>query len=314
MRRAADDERTGLLETHPSTRDRIRRAHQEDIQGIFHLQAPASALFADFARLSREVSLEYYNEVVGEPVERKDLLHPVAQLLRQQEQQAEEFEALRRYFQNTASVLRPLPLSETQPRTQPPPDVEQGAQRLGHQRQQLRETMLQYTASLRQYADLDSDMAELIHAEALLSANFSLNRDTFDLPDTSAEGVARALADNRRRRDRLGRQMAAPEQLGARRLELGPLLGSRLYPFAHGSGSITIREHLLPRIPMEDDLGSHMDAASDVLERAHTLYLAVLGRLAAVAEQLEQSLGLEPLEDPPYDEEQGSKEEGEQGS
>ena len=59
---------TGLLETHPSNGDRIRRARQADLAGIFHLDSPASALFSRFEILAKQVTLLHYSDDLGIPL------------------------------------------------------------------------------------------------------------------------------------------------------------------------------------------------------------------------------------------------------
>jgi hypothetical protein len=73
-------------------------------------------------------------------------------------------------------------------------------------------------------------------------------------------------------------------------------LGSTLYPFDHAKGSITLAEYLLPGVPPEDELGALYEAAEQFLDRLPSLYARVAGRLAIFAEQVEQLLGLPPLE------------------
>src|SRR3989454_7397354 len=58
---------TGVFDTHPSQGDRIRRARQAAEPGIFHLDGPASALFAKFEIPARQVTLLHYSDDLGIP-------------------------------------------------------------------------------------------------------------------------------------------------------------------------------------------------------------------------------------------------------
>ena len=58
---------TGVFDTHPSQGDRIRRARQAGEPGIFHLDGPASALFAKFQVPARQVTLLHYSDDLGIP-------------------------------------------------------------------------------------------------------------------------------------------------------------------------------------------------------------------------------------------------------
>jgi Zn-dependent protease with chaperone function len=58
---------TGVFDTHPSQGDRIRRARQAAEPGIFHLEGPASVLFAKFEIPARQVTLLHYSDDLGIP-------------------------------------------------------------------------------------------------------------------------------------------------------------------------------------------------------------------------------------------------------
>jgi hypothetical protein len=59
------EERTGMLRAHPRDKDRIALARTEDQQGIVTTDLPASALFAKYEALCREVTGEYYEQELG---------------------------------------------------------------------------------------------------------------------------------------------------------------------------------------------------------------------------------------------------------
>jgi Zn-dependent protease with chaperone function len=62
-------EPTGLLDTHPSNGDRIRRARQAGDPGVFTLDGPATALFSHFDIPARQVTLLHYQDDLGLPLE-----------------------------------------------------------------------------------------------------------------------------------------------------------------------------------------------------------------------------------------------------
>jgi len=62
-------EASGLLVTHRSNGDRIRKARQAGEPGIFHLDAPAKALFSSFDVPARQVTLLHYQDDLGLPLE-----------------------------------------------------------------------------------------------------------------------------------------------------------------------------------------------------------------------------------------------------
>ena len=65
IEKAAEDEETRWWSTHPTDKDRIRAVEKTSTPGIFHLEDPATALFRDFADLSRNVSIYWYEVDLG---------------------------------------------------------------------------------------------------------------------------------------------------------------------------------------------------------------------------------------------------------
>jgi len=57
--------RTGIFDTHPSHGDRIRAARRAGEPGVFHLEHPASMLFANFAAVSKQVTFLHYTDDIG---------------------------------------------------------------------------------------------------------------------------------------------------------------------------------------------------------------------------------------------------------
>jgi len=104
-----DESKTGWLDTHPCDKDRIASARRENAPGIFRLDRPASELFRDFAATSKAATWEFYQEIFGDRL-RPDEIHPIDELLVRQKQETEALLALRRYFQDTFSPVRPLRL------------------------------------------------------------------------------------------------------------------------------------------------------------------------------------------------------------
>ena len=56
---------TGLMDTHPSNGDRIRRARQAAEPGVFTLEIPAHLLFSNFDVISRQVTALHYTDDFG---------------------------------------------------------------------------------------------------------------------------------------------------------------------------------------------------------------------------------------------------------
>jgi Zn-dependent protease with chaperone function len=78
MARKSAETKTKLLDTHPSARDRNRAATAANEVGIFQATTPASALFRDFASVSRLLTCMHYRQDLGLEVTEKHLI-PVAE-------------------------------------------------------------------------------------------------------------------------------------------------------------------------------------------------------------------------------------------
>lgn len=67
-------EASGLFDTHPSWGDRIRRARQANEPGVFHLELPASQLFACFEVPAKQVTILHYTDDLGIPAPMMNLV------------------------------------------------------------------------------------------------------------------------------------------------------------------------------------------------------------------------------------------------
>lgn len=74
-----------------------------------------------------------------------------------------------------------------------------------------------------------------------------------------------------------------------------PLIGAP-YPFDHADPETDLSSYVLPEGPLRDDVGQIYTLSSEALNRYGELTVRVMGCLATAGEQLEATLGLEPLE------------------
>lgn len=56
-----------MFDSHPTRRERLEQARQAAAPGLFHLDLPASALFANFDTLARQATVLHYEEDLGLP-------------------------------------------------------------------------------------------------------------------------------------------------------------------------------------------------------------------------------------------------------
>ncbi len=101
-RKSSAGETTKVFATHPADRDRIASAARERAPGLFQIDAPATVLFHDYDRVAREVTLEFYKNVIGQEVEPRNLI-PTSRLIAEQSDRVEGHKAVRRYLQGDVS-------------------------------------------------------------------------------------------------------------------------------------------------------------------------------------------------------------------
>jgi Zn-dependent protease with chaperone function len=72
------NETAGWFATHPTAAQRIQKARQQGVEGVFSMEKPARGLFNDFEKTARAVSAQYYREDLNLPVT-DPMLRPVAE-------------------------------------------------------------------------------------------------------------------------------------------------------------------------------------------------------------------------------------------
>ena len=101
------EEGTSVFDTHPADRDRIAAAQRENQQGLFKLDAPASALFRNFPALCRTATAAFYRQVIGEELDTTKLV-ATEQLCAAQGREMETSKSLGRVFQEQLTITRLL--------------------------------------------------------------------------------------------------------------------------------------------------------------------------------------------------------------
>jgi hypothetical protein len=183
----------GFFDSHPSDRDRIQQAHEENAAGIFHDTRPATELFSDFDALSELLTIEFYRTVLGPEVKLTDL-HAVDQLISRQDREDEAFKAFRRYFQNAMQALRPLPFQSGC--ITPPIDPKALLNQLQRSREAMVNAVAGYKSAYTEFDSLDSHGIEAELAAALLRADFKIKPSTFKRRLTSMAEVQKSLSAN----------------------------------------------------------------------------------------------------------------------
>ena len=137
-----------FFEPFPSDSERISHARVLDEGGSFSVKGQASILFQDFASCSEEMTLTTYQELLGDEIQRSNLI-PTASLLEKQRMVSQEAESLMRFFQGAFSILR-MPVFPMLPE-RPTMDAEQAVPEFQELRRQIKKEAPETCEALEQY-------------------------------------------------------------------------------------------------------------------------------------------------------------------
>ncbi len=219
LHKSVMEEETGWFATHPSDRDRIRRAQAEAAPGIFRFDQPASLLFRGYDALARRVTIYQYRSVFGLEITPAQLVS-TAQLAADEAALNASHEALGEIFGEGLLPLRPVPIVADA--TQPPAEPAAELAKLRAVRQEMAAAV---PAASQATKDLNETYDQLFGADragALLAAGYTLSAGSFPIPTPDLAGVESA-------RDRAFARYERSTSLVDRQLELaGRRLGSGL--------------------------------------------------------------------------------------
>ncbi len=210
-----DHSTTGWLDTHPADSQRIARARQAKLPGLFRDERPATELFADFRALSKTVTFDFYKSMLGRAVQISDL-HPTERMLARQEGEDAGTRALGRYFQDTYNALRPLPFATGW--VEAPQDARAAATRLRQAREQIAAGAEAYRQTFEAYLQADTRLIECEQASALLAAGFKIKSTTFSLPLTVSPEVKRTRTHSIERRTQSATALDPFERIAVERM------------------------------------------------------------------------------------------------
>ena len=210
-----DESTTGWFDTHPSDKDRIEAAREEAAPGIFRLESPSALLFADFSALSKTTTWDYYRQIFGSEFKPTDM-RSVDELLARQSKEQEASKALRRYFQDVFTPLRPLRLPAAW--VGAPKDPKANVALIQSTRKLLVARAPEYSDAFQKYDDADSTILQTCRAKALIDADFKVKADTFPVPMTSTSDANAVRSKALAQQEQFSRKLDALEETVARRL------------------------------------------------------------------------------------------------
>lgn len=209
---------TGLVSTHPSFRKRLNAVERRASEGIFHLEAPATALFANFRMIANAVTLTSYRREFGLKVSR-DNLFPTEDLLRQHSQTNKDAMASMRYFSGCHYLF--LPSIPAVSRIEPPADPRAGVAKLKKLRAQFDAAAAKYAGYFADYANAQDRMRDLHVAELLLQAGFKrIDTKSFGIAKSSNEAIAAARQEVKATLDAVQPKVASMTDLLKARLTI----------------------------------------------------------------------------------------------
>ena len=243
--------RTGFFDTHPSHADRIAASRKITSEKAFCVDPsdpsiqeklqqcqknsstatlgsvpPASILFRDFERFARNVSLDFYRSALQQRITANQLVS-VNDLLENQDQEDDFFQALDGFFQGQYSVLRPLEL-EKKLASQAPDNPREIVRRLKQLRQTIRNAKDEQARLLKTFRKQEGRLVTIACAQALSNAGFRFAPKDFDLPSSEPAAIDKAYRNTLKSQKRLMEKLYPFEQ--AVRERISGALGLLLIP------------------------------------------------------------------------------------
>jgi Zn-dependent protease with chaperone function len=176
-------EKSGLFDTHPTTRDRDAAARSLAQPGIFASDLPATCIFSDYTTLAREVTRHRYEVVAGADLSKVQLTDNTAIVAGEQER-VRTLTRVDEVFGGLIDLALPLPLT-ADPAVDPAP-TEPQPELLAR----LRDTVAAAAPALASWRDLQSRAITHQAVAVLLSAGCERIARRIEGVDTAGGGSA----------------------------------------------------------------------------------------------------------------------------
>jgi Zn-dependent protease with chaperone function len=184
--------KTGVFDTHPADRDRIRAAETFQAPGVFRFTDAAAALFRDFPALSRQVTRFAYEKEHELAVQDQNLVDTET-CLRASSSSRSTFAVFARYFDGVNTVFHPISISP--PETLPLPDSQVSLAELQSARERMKAAAAGAKSAQENHGPVADRLVKAHNALALMTAGFTIKPAEFELEvdtlGTVAEGVTR---------------------------------------------------------------------------------------------------------------------------
>ena len=270
--------RTGLFDSHPSDRARIKSAHKQKADGVFHDERPASVLFKNFEELCKQVTMEFYAVALGPEVALTKLV-PTAELVGRQDVVSDHMTAIEGFFHGYVSSHHPIEWELAS--LTAPDDPRAVAQEL----KRARDYFEQATGEVReaydrlQVADLRRFKATV--AKGLMKRNVRVDPKTFEIHKAKDEAADEAIAEADRESADAEMLMMPVEDAIKRRLTLAlrllrvPKVRQRV---ADGEASVDQADRVLRALSMLHSMAEPLDKLRNDLGVLEQMLGVVKGR------------------------------------
>ena len=215
LRKHVDQSKTGLFDSHPCPRERIENAWKEQSPGIYGVELPAHLLFSNFLGLARSATWDFYRGVFGPAFKQSDM-HPIGDLLERLDQEDQAFKTVRRYYQGTFTVLRPIRLRGSI--VDAPTDVNATVAAMKNARQVMMSTIETHRAIIKKYDQADTHVLEATQARALFRAGYRVRKADFSIAMRNIDQANDVLRQARARINGATRELTRYEEVFSIRL------------------------------------------------------------------------------------------------
>lgn len=182
------EHRTKWSDTHPSDQERIARAEQENAEGIFEVDAPASVVFQDFGGVCQAASEAQYEWLLGGR-EQIGRLISTDDAVAETEARRKDDEVLERYFLGTLSQWRPCRVVGWQSASA---SREELVETLNTARGQMAQGARATVDCLDKQVQLIARRIDARQAMAYLNANLQIEPVQFGLMEATVEEAKRS--------------------------------------------------------------------------------------------------------------------------
>lgn len=203
---SAAESKTKWNYTHPADADRVRAALKLEVPGVFRMDAPATALFAQFDATSRAVTRHYFEHHLEVPID-KVRFRDATRMAQDRQAADDSDKSLDAFYLNHFHFMRIPPVE---------PGC-QGTWREAMQRMQAASTG--YQSLLKEFNELQSRLVDQTMGADLIAARFNLTKPSeFGLSGSNASIAEAAMSHTQRSITELGARMSDFESAAVLRL------------------------------------------------------------------------------------------------